>query len=934
MALLEGGLGPPASPCRRNVSDPDDLVAYPVQHDVDAVLRDGSTVHLRPAVPADREALALFLNGLSEGSKVFRFFHAVKEPGSMAARFLDMDYRERYSLIALHGEPEAIVGHGYYALGEGGRAEVAFAVADALQGQGLGTLLLGQLAQAATAAGIAVFEADVMSENHRMVQVFRDSGFAVRVRSSLGVLKVEFSTELTEEARTRFEHREQLGAVAALKRFMEPASIAVIGPSRRRGTIGGELFHNLMQSGFPGPVYPVSPHPMVQSVSAYPDVRDVPGPVELAVIVVPAENVCVAAQASGEKGVGALVVISAGFAEAGEEGQGRQAELLEICRRSGMRLIGPNCMGILNTDAEHRLDATFGPAFPLAGRVGFMSQSGALGLAVIDHARRVQLGLSSFVSVGNKADISGNDLLEYWEADPSTDVILLYLESFGNPRRFSRVARRVSRSKPVLAVKSGRTPAGARATSSHTGALLAASDVTVDALFAQCGVIRADTLGELFDVASLLATQPAPAGRRVGIITNAGGLGIMCADACGSAGLVVPQLSDATRRALADFLPAAASLSNPVDMIASAAPADYERAMGVLAGSGDIDALIVIFIPPLRAEPAAVVAALRRAALRLERRLPVLGVLVGGEVGEAAASGEAPVIPTYAFPENAARALARVAGWAEWRRRPEEEPWRLPTARSDEARAIVATALNAGDGWLAPEAMAALLDCYGVPLAKWRFVATPEETASAAAELGGRVALKAVGPKLVHKSELGAVQLSLSPRSVEAAARRMADRQAAAGVQVSGFLVQEMVPEGVEMIVGVVQDPVFGPVIACGAGGTAAELIKDVAVRLTPLTETEAGRMVRGLATFPLLNGYRGRPRVDLDALEAILVRVSGLAEDLPELVEVDLNPVMVTPSGAVVTDTRIRVELREPRPPEGARPRASGRGPARESSR
>ncbi len=489
--------------------------------DVDVVLRDGSTVRVRAVLPGDRGELERFLHGLSQESRVLRFFSPIKDLSWAAQRFVDVDYHDRHSLVALRGDAGEIVGHGYYALEKQGTAEVALTVADSVQGMGLGTILLGHLASAASAAGITTFTAEVMPDNHRMLTVFRESGFPISVRSSFGVMQVTFPTQLTEEARERFERREQISAVAALKRFFQPRSIAVVGASRRRGTIGGEVFHNLLESGFPGPVYPVSPHPVVQSVSAFPDVRQVPGPVDLAVIVVPAAAVVDAARACAKKGVGALVVISSGFAEAGPEGRVRQAELLDVCRRSGMRLIGPNCMGILSTAPECSLDATFAPTAPPAGRIGFMSQSGALGLAVIDHARRVGLGLSSFVSVGNKADISGNDHLEHWEADAQTDLVLLYLESFGNPRRFSRVARRVGRTKPILAVKSGRTAAGARATSSHTGALLAASDATVDALFAQSGVIRADTLGELFDVASLLASQGAPAGRRVGIITNA-----------------------------------------------------------------------------------------------------------------------------------------------------------------------------------------------------------------------------------------------------------------------------------------------------------------------------------------------------------------------------------------------------------------------------
>ncbi|HLH69705.1 MAG TPA: GNAT family N-acetyltransferase [Candidatus Dormibacteraeota bacterium] len=896
---------------------PSGEATFPAQLDVDVTLRDGSTVHIRPVVPSDQEALQRFLAGLSTESRVFRFFSEVKDLEAVARRFVEIDYHDRHGLVAWRGGE--IVGHGFYALERPGTAEVALTVADALQGKGLGTILLGHLAAAAAAAGISVFVAEVMPENHRMLTVFRDSGFPVSVSSSYGVIKVEFPTSLTEEARERFERREQLSAIAAMRRFFEPRSIAVVGASRHRGTIGGEVFHNLLESGFPGPVYPVSPHPVVQSVAAYPDLERIPGPVDLAVVVVPAAAVLEVARACAAKGVGALVVISSGFAESGEEGRARQAELLEVCRDAGMRLIGPNCMGIINTHPEHPLNATFAPSSPPRGQIGFMSQSGALGLAVIEHARRLGLGLSTFVSVGNKADVSGNDLLEYWESDPETDLIMLYLESFGNPRRFSRLARRIGRRKPILAVKGGRSAAGARATSSHTGALLAASDVTVEALFRQSGVIRADTLGELFQVASLLSTQPPPAGRRVGVVTNAGGLGILCADACADAGLEVPALSERTRRLLAAFLPPEATTANPVDLIASASAEDYERAMLTLAESGEVDALIVIFIPPLAVPEAGIAAAVHRAAISLHGRLPVLGVLTTDQTP----APDVARLPVYAFPEDAARALGRVASWAEWRGRPEAPPWRPPDARTDEARAIVARALGEGAGWLRPEAVAAILDCYGIALAESRLAASPEGAGEAARALGGRVALKAFAPGLVHKTEAGAVALALrGARAVQAEAERMRARLAAAGIEVEGFVVQRMLPPGVEMIVGVVQDPLFGPVLACGAGGVAVELLKDVSVRLTPLSVSEADEMLRALKSYPLLEGYRGQPRADLSSLRELVLRVGALAEDLPELAEVDLNPVIVSPSGAAVVDARVRIEARVPPPPDGAKPR------------
>jgi acetyl coenzyme A synthetase (ADP forming)-like protein len=894
--------------------------AHRLLPDVDVVLRDGSTVSIRTALPGDRDALARFLDGLSQESRLFRFFSPVRDLGWAAQRFVEADGHQRLSLLALHGDPEQIVGHGYYAIDEPGRAEVALAVADSVQGMGLGTILLGHLAAHASAAGIATFSAEVMPDNHRMLTVFRESGFPVSVRSLFGSLQVTFPTQLSEEARERFERREQISAVAALKRFFEPRSIAVVGASRRRGTIGGEVFHNLLESGFPGPVYPVSPHPVVQSVQAYADVTDVPGPVDLAVVVVPAREVVATARACAEKGVGALVVISAGFAEAGPEGRARQQELVDICRRSGMRLVGPNCMGILSTAPGRSLNATFAPGAPPAGRIGFMSQSGALGLAVIDRARRIGLGLSSFVSVGNKADISGNDLLEYWESDPETDLVLLYLESFGNPRRFSRVARRVGRTKPILAVKSGRTAAGARATSSHTGAILAASDATVDALFAQSGVIRADTLGEMLDVAALLASRGAPAGRRVGIVTNAGGLGIMCADACEAEGLKVPELSAATRAALSSFLPPEASEVNPIDMIASARPEDYARTVQAVAASGEVDAIVVIFIPPLATSPADIAAAIGGLKGK-EGGMPILGVFMAGAAPATVAGGRR--VPVYAFPEDAARALGRAARWSEWRARPQEAAWAPPDARADEARALIATSLARGEGWARPDEVEQLLGCYGIPLVESRLATTPAQAAAAAAELGGPVALKAHGAGILHKSEAGAVALSLTGRrAVREAATAMAEQLDRAGVRPEGFLVQRMVSEGTEMIVGVVQDRQFGPVVACGAGGTAVELVRDVGVRLTPLTVSQADEMIRGLATFPLLDGYRGRPKADVAALRELVLRLSALAEDLPEVVEVDLNPVVVAPDGASVVDARVRLEARDPWPPEGSRPR------------
>ena len=578
------------------------MTTYPGHREADVVLRDGSTVHVRPARPADAPEVERLLKGLSDRSRWLRFFSGYPNLAKAVQWATEVDYERRYGLVATSGAEARVVGHAGFERqpDHPDRAEVAFEIADAMQGKGLGTILLGQLAEAANQLGIQVLDAEVLPENHQMVKVFRDSGFPVKTHSVPGALLIEFPTSLSPEAQARFERREQVAATAAMRAFLEPRSVAVVGASRRRGTVSGELLHNLLEAGFNGPVYPVNPKAsVVQSVVAYKSVLDVPGPVDLAVLALPAPYVVEAAGECAAKGVRAIVVISAGFAETGPEGAQRQRELLAVCRAAGMRLIGPNCLGIVNTDAEVRLDATFGPIVPLPGRVGFLSQSGALGLAIIDYANALGLGLSSFVSVGNKADISSNDLLSFWEQDDRTGLVLLYLESFGNPRKFARIARRVARTKPVLAVKSGRSAAGARATSSHTGALLAASDVTVDALFDQAGVIRTDSLGELFDVASLLANQPIPAGRRVGIVTNAGGPGIMCADACEAGGLEVVQLSPRLQASLAEGLPAEAAVANPVDMLASAPPEHYRRTVELVAASGEVDAVIVIFIPPL-----------------------------------------------------------------------------------------------------------------------------------------------------------------------------------------------------------------------------------------------------------------------------------------------------------------------------------------------
>jgi acetate---CoA ligase (ADP-forming) len=899
-----------------------DTPTFPADRQADVVLRDGSTATIRPVRPDDGESLLRFFHSLSPESRYLRFFSGAVNLENVVHAATHLDYRDRYGLIATVGVDASTVANAMYIKTAPGRAEVAFAVSDAYQGHGLGSLMLGELAELAQHAGISVFEAMVLPENHAMIDVFRQSGFSVRTTVEPGQILIEFPTSLTPEAIERFEHREEVAAVNAMRIFFEPRSVAVIGAARKRGTIGGELFHNLLSSGFPGPVYPVNREAaVVQSVPAYRSIRDIPGPIDVAIIAVPAAAVLEVARECVAKQVGGLVVISAGFGEAGPDGKERERQLLEVCRAGGIRLIGPNCMGLINTSTNGPFNATFGPEMPPPGPVGFFSQSGALGLAVIDYARSLGLGISTFVSVGNKADISGNDLISYWNDDPNTKLILMYLESFGNPRRFVRLARRVAAVKPIIAVKSGRSPAGARATSSHTGALVAAADSTVDALFGQAGVIRTDTLSELFDVATLLANQPLPSGRRVAILTNAGGPGILCADACESAGLEVRVLDDSAQQGLAKLLPAAASTRNPVDMLAGASAEDYRRAIRILSESPDIDALIVIFIPPLVTHAEDVALAIRTATRELARSIPLLTVFMSSH-GIPAELRRADVrIPSYAFPEDAARALSHAVRYSNWRRRPSGEVPKLVDVHPDEAAALLAQALRQGAHWLSPDEVFRLLSDYGIPVLDWRLVGSAAEAGQASLDLAGPVALKAVAASLLHKSDVGAVRLDLEPGpGVVAAATAMRDTVARAGFATQGFLVQRIAPEGVEMLVGMVNDHHFGPIVVAGAGGTTAELLKDVSIRIVPLTDQDASEMVRSLRTFPLLDGYRGRPHANVRSLEDVLLRTAAMVEAHPEIAELDLNPVVVTPDRSVVVDARVRVEAAPRRPPLGAR--------------
>jgi acetyl coenzyme A synthetase (ADP forming)-like protein len=868
---------------------------------IDVVVRDGSTVSLRRAQEQDVDTLMHFLEALSPESLYNRFLGLPTLSPARVRLLAAADGEAGVSLV-VESAGQIVAFAGFYRdPGAANRAEVAFVVSDALQGHGIGTRLLEQLALLARQQHIDTFDAYVLGDNRRMLDVFRDSGFSSTTRIEKGVCHVVLSLARTETFAEKAAARSRVAAAASMRYFFEPRTVAVVGANRERGKIGSEILHNLTEAGFSGTVVPV--HPTAQEIAgrrAYARVSEIPGPVDLAVVVVPAEQVLEAVDDCIGKNVRAICVISAGFSESGKEGQAREAALLERIRKAGCRLIGPNCMGLLNTDPTVRLNATFSPVYPPTGGVAMSTQSGALGLAILDYAQRLNIGISSFVSVGNKADVSGNDLIQYWADDPHTSVILLYLESFGNPKKFSEIARHVARTKPIVAVKAGRSTAGSRAAASHTGAL-ASSDTVVDALFRQAGVIRTERLEELFDVAALLSHQPIPRGSRVAILTNAGGPGILAADACEANGLELTALSGATQDELRSFLPPAASVGNPVDMLASAPPDHYRRALQIILRDPQVDSVIAIFIPPLVTDPTAVAAAIAEGA-RVVSDKPVLGVFMRAE---GAPSALAP-IPAYAFPEPAALALARVTAYGEWRSRPADPPPAVEGFDAERARRIIERVMARGGGWATPAEVEGLLSAAGIASAASRVTTSLEETLRVAREVGYPVALKALGPALLHKTERGGVRLDLTD---EAAVRvAYTDFQARLGTEMTSTLVQRMVPRGVEMIVGAVQDPSFGPLIACGSGGVLVDVLADTAFRLHPLSDSDARDMIEELRGSKLLRGYRGAPPADEAALRNVLLRVSELVGVAPEIQEIDLNPVMVLTAGACVADARIRI--------------------------
>ena len=885
-------------------------ISYPSDVASDTLLRDGTTVHLRAVREEDAAPVLSLFGQLSERSLYYRFMTVPGLDLAAARRMVTIDYDASMVIVAERGGAVCGIAGYYRHPANPGRAEVAFAVVDAMQGRGLGTRLLERLAEIARDRGVRAFDAYVLGENLAMMDLFLQSGFALTQGLDKGVFHVSLDLAPTPLFESAAGRRSQLAAAASLRPFFEPRAIAVIGANQEPGHIGSEIFRNLRDTGFTGALIPVHPTAgTIAGLTAYQRVTDIPQDVDLAVIVVRAAKVAAVVDDCLAKGVKALVVISAGFGEIGPEGQALQNELVEKIRAAGVRMIGPNCMGIMNTDPAFNVNATFSPIAPPPGRIAFSTQSGALGLAILDYVKRLNIGISSFASIGNKADVSGNDLLQYWAEDPRTDVILLYLESFGNPRKFAEIARRVGRTKPILAVKAGRSGAGARAASSHTGAR-ATSEVLVETMLRESGVIRTRTLEELFDAATLLAHQPVPGGRRVAIVTNAGGPAILAADACEANGLKVPVLSDATQRALRAFLPPAASVANPVDMIASATPEQYNEALRVVAADPGIDSLIAIFIPPLVTEPEAVASAIRGAALQISK--PMLATFLGTQ----GLRPQLAPVPSFAFPEAAAIALAHVTRYGEWLRAPLHCAEPLPGEVRTAIRTVMETTTTEEDRWLAPAECDAFLTAAGLPVVRSRTVTTVEDAVLAAREIGFAVVLKAVGKDIVHKSDLGGVRVGIA--SEQAVRDAFAALSLKLGDRLDAVLVQAMVTGGVEMVVGGVNDPGFGPMVMCGTGGVLVDVLDDTAFAMCPLADADAKGLIERVKGRVRLRGVRGAPKADESAFRRLLVRVSQVLHACPEIREMDLNPVMVLPAGAVVADVRIRVG--------GARPVVPGR--------
>jgi acyl-CoA synthetase (NDP forming)/GNAT superfamily N-acetyltransferase len=862
-----------------------------------ALLVDGTTLTIRPSGPGDYEPVKRLHEAMSPDNLYFRFFSASRVSAEREARRVCLEGRPgTVALVGLLGDE--LVGVASYELaGDGAVAEVAVAVADGMHRRGVATLLLEHLVSLARAGGVKALTAEVLADNYAMLHVLTGSGLALRRRWGNGVAELSIPVPRVAalgEASAYLDavaERDRHADAASLEPLLNPRSVAVAGAGRRPGSIGRTILLNIRDAGFTGRLYAVSPGGGdIEGIPCLPSVAALPEAPDLAVVTVPAARVVEVARECGNRGVKSLAVITAGLTTAQESG------LMEATRRGGMRLAGPASYGIAVPGIG--LAATPAARHPPRGRAGLIVQSGGVGAALLEQFSRLGIGISSFAAVGGKLDVSSTDMLLWWEADNTTELALLHLESFGNPRRFARTARRVSARFPVLTVHAGRSAPDQRAAASHTAAA-AAPLITRQALFEQAGIIATASFGELLDVAVLMASQPVPAGNAVAIVSNGGGAGVLAADACADAGLVVAATGPQARSRLRDVLPAEASLGGPVDTTSAVSPDAFAQALHIAAADDGVAALIAVVVRSASAELLPVLTATRLP-------VPVTAVVLDQPEAVRLLPGEdaGPAVPAYAYPEAAARALARAARYGSWRSRPAGTVPEFTDVRAADARSIVDSFLARmpGGGWLSAEEADRLLRCYGLPMVPFRRAADADAAVEAAAGLGGHVVIKAVVPGLLHKTAAGAVELDLrGDDEVRAAMGRL---HASLGGRISGVLVEPMITGGIETIVGVVQEPVFGPVVVFGLGGIATEALADHAARLAPLTGADADDLIRAIGAARTLLEHE----VDIPALRDVLLRVSRLADDLPQVAELDLNPVMARPDGAVAVDARIRV--------------------------
>ncbi len=871
----------------------EDVPTAPRHWDADVLLRDGKAAHIRPIDTADAELLVEFYARVSDESKYYRFFSPMPFLSDRdVARFTKVDHVDRVAFVLTLSAQ--IIGVGRYDVVRPGEAEVAFLVEDEYQGRGIAQILLEHLAQAARERGVARFVAEILPDNSRMIQTFRDAGYRVASEYEDGVLMLEFPIEPTDTAIGVMMNREHRAESASIDRFFNPRSIAVIGASRRQETIGRALVRNLVLGEFTGRVYVVNPTAgAVSGMPSYATVGDIPDEVDVAIVAVPAESVEDVVLDCAAKGVHGLVVISSGFAETGEEGRQRQRRLVGLSRSYGLRLIGPNCLGIINTDPAVSLNASLSSVMPPRGRAGFFCQSGALGSAILEKVNNRGLGLSTFVSAGNRADVSGNDLLQYWEEDPSTEVVLLYLESIGNPRKFSRIARRVSLRKPIIAVRSGRTTQGVPM--GHAVRKIAAPPQAVDAMFRQAGVIQVDTLEEMFDVAQLLAHQPLPRGRRVAIVGNSDALGLLASDAAAAVGLVV---------------------NKSVALGAEATAEDFEDALDAAIDDPEVDSVVAVYIPPLNVSGEDVANVL--AAVGEQSDKPLVSSFLGAEgvpellrvpdvAGSTAGRGS---VPSYPAVEAAVRALARVVEYAVWLRTPDGPPPSPDEVDEKAAKRLVDLILrrNPSGADLDRMELRQLLAAYGIDLCAAQPVATLDEAVQAGTELGWNVVLKATAEHLRERPDQAHVWRNIDnvaemTDAWESLTDLITDPDQA------GFVVQRNSAPGVPVAVRSIEDPLFGPVVSFGISGPLIELLNDKSYRIPPLGERDAAAMVREIKSAPMLFGYRGSDVVDVAEIERLIRRVSQLQNDLPQISSLELALVLAGADGATVLTAHARVD-------------------------